>query len=370
MRNLTIAPILLLMFCSTALHAQQVTDSTESRDELLMKLIKSSKVETQIFFGYRYDEQGKNNSNEFMVKRGYVTFKKKLNEHITGRLTPDITVDREGDGTGDLEMRLKYCYVDIHDDGDYWIFSKPSVLLGEVFTPWLNFEEKIYGYRVQGPQFIDYTKVITSADFGITAMALLGGEVSKEYQKNVSNKYPGKYGSVAVGIYNGGGYHALEYNNNKAVEWRLTLRPFPESVTGLQLTYTGAYGKGNKDYYPDWHVNAGAVTYQSRRFVSMVQGHSSLGNYSGSLSDAGKSYTSKGWSAFAEYKFFKGKFSLFGRYDYNRIERTAATQELSQKIIGVAYHLYKKNKLVIDYNNQEVDGEHNGVVQVMFELSL
>ena len=40
------------------------------------------------------------------------------------------------------------------------------------------------------------------------AGALIGPKLPKSYQKQVSKVYPGLWGSVAIGLYNGGGYHA------------------------------------------------------------------------------------------------------------------------------------------------------------------
>lgn len=58
---------------------------------------------------------------------------------------------------------------------------------------------------------------------------------------------------------NGGGYHAVEVNENKSVEPRLSLRPFGDILPGLQTHYVGAYGKGNTTYSPDWILNGGMV---------------------------------------------------------------------------------------------------------------
>lgn len=59
-----------------------------------------------------------------------------------------------------------------------------------------------------------------------------------------------KYGTFSIGIYNGGGYHAMEENTNKTVESRLTFRPFPQTIPGLQFSYNMIYGKGNTSLNP------------------------------------------------------------------------------------------------------------------------
>ncbi|MGE0077174.1 MAG: hypothetical protein AB7S48_04860 [Bacteroidales bacterium] len=372
MKNLKLATIIVLLsIISSNIAGQTLADSIYQQNEKILKILQSSSVSTQIFLGFRYYEEGNDQFNEFTIKRGYITFQKSLNKHLSGRITPDLTVDKEGDGMGDLEMRLKYCYMELKDDNNYWIFSNPRVLVGEVFTPWIEFEEKINKYRVIGSHFLDKTTILSSADFGLITTALIGGTVDESYQKNVSSAYPGKYGSIAVGVFNGGGYHALENNNNKTVQWRLSVRPLPEMLTGFQLSYTGVVGKGNTELYPDWNMHAGIVSYEEKHFTVTGQGFVGKGNHIGDFADStGKAYDVKGYSAFAELKLFKNKFSIFGRYDYLKTDKITAKIESTQEVIGVAYHIYGKNKVVFDFNRNTVDGESKGVVEVMLELAL
>ncbi|MCB8964686.1 MAG: hypothetical protein H6536_06585 [Bacteroidales bacterium] len=369
-KHLSIA-IMLITLSSINAKGQTLADSIYQQNQKILKILESSSISTQIFLGFRYFEEGGNNYNEFTVKRGYINFQKSLNKHLSGRITPDLTVDKEGDGKGDLEMRLKYCYMELKDDGNYWIFSNPSVVVGEVFTPWISFEEKINKYRVVGSHFLDKSTIVSSADFGITATTLIGGKLDKAYLKEVSSAYPGKYGSVAFGVYNGGGYHAVEENNNKTIQWRLTLRPFPEIITGLQLSYSGVQGKGNTDLYPNWKFNSGAVTYENRHFTITGQYFKGVGNHEGDLADTlGNSYKADGYSAFAEVKLLNKKLSVFGRYDLMNTKMIDKTAESTQEIVGIAYHIYGKNKVVVDYNRNKKSGKTIGIIELMVELAL
>ncbi len=355
------------------LCAQDFNDSVlYQQNQKILQLLENNQVSTQIFLGYRYFEEGNGNFNEFSVKRGYITFQKRLNKYLGGRITPDLTVDKEGDGEGDLEMRLKYCYIELREDGDFGIFSKPSLLVGEVPTPWIEFEEKVNAYRVVASQYLDDMKFFSSADFGVTTSVLVGGTIDDDYQKRVSNAYPGRYGSIAVGVFNGGGYHAIEKNNNKTLQWRLTIRPFPESVPGFQISYVGAHGKGNTNLYPTWETQSGVLTFESRRLVFTGQVFNSLGNHEGSLTDSlGNSFRAKGWNTFVEFKFWNDRMSIFGSYGLFRYTDNAGIEtEKTREILGVAYHIYRKNKLVIDFNRGLTNGVCKGVVELMFELAL
>ncbi len=83
--------------------------------------------------------------------------------------------------------------------------------------------------------FLDINKVVSSADFGLVFISYFGGEMSDSYKKKVNKSYAGRYGSMALGIFNGGGYHALEKNMNKSIEGRVTIRPLPDLIPGCRL---------------------------------------------------------------------------------------------------------------------------------------
>ncbi|MBE0673465.1 MAG: hypothetical protein IH591_02270 [Bacteroidales bacterium] len=51
---------------------------------------------------------------------------------------------------------------------------------GMVSRPWLDFEEKINRYRVQGTMYTERVNIMNSADFGLTYVCLLGGKMPKE----------------------------------------------------------------------------------------------------------------------------------------------------------------------------------------------
>ncbi len=303
--------------------------------------------------------------NEFGLKRGYIDIKKTFSEHLSGRITPDISVDKEGDGRGDIEMRLKYCYIKYTFD-HIGMFVKPSVEFGLVHRPWIDFEQSINQYRVQGQMFLEREDIVNSADYGIQFMTLFGGELDKNYQKLVNKKNPGKYGSFAMGIYNGGGYHAVEENENKTFEWRLTLRPLPRHLTGLQFSWHGGIGKGNTVDAHDWEMQSGFVSYENRHLVLTGSYYTGTGNYEGThvnsiknvedgSADIIEAIDQKGRSAFAEVKIPKSKWSLMGRYDTLDQEWFIGTQSTERYIAGIAYRFLPGCKLLLDYDHTSSD---------------
>ena len=65
------------------------------------------KIGGEWFVGYFYEKNGGESKNDFAIKRGYITISKKFNDKFSARLTQDISVDKEGDGIGDIELRIK-----------------------------------------------------------------------------------------------------------------------------------------------------------------------------------------------------------------------------------------------------------------------
>lgn len=294
--------------------------------------------------------------NKFAIKRGYVRFtKEKLIPWMDAHITFDVTQTKDDDSSldGSVSVRIKYAYAKFKLP-DVAFFTKPYIEAGIVHMPWLDFEEHINWYRCQDTMFIERNKTFNSADFGLTAVTLLGGEIDQEYQKKVNKKYPGRYGSASFGVYNGGGYHASEKNENKVVEGRLTIRPLPDIVPGLQFSYFGLTGKGNTKDDPDWNVNLGMVSYEHEYVVLTGQYYDGKGNQKGS-----DEHNKDGYSVFAELKPHK-KFSVIGRYDYFDPDDDGDDDENTRYILGLAYHLDKphKNMIVLDYD--AVDYEDSG----------
>ena len=323
----------------------------------------------QWFLSYQAGKIQKESFNQFFLKRGYISIEKSLTPKISGRITPDISVDREGDGEGDIELRLKYCYLKYRLPGSV-LFSLPFIEFGLVHRPWLDFEEHINHYRIQGTMFLERNRIFNSADYGVMLVSLLGGEMDENYKNQVSNSYPGKYGSVAVGIYNGGGYHAIEKNTNKTIESRLTLRPLVQSLPGIQITYQGCYGKGNTITAPGWILHAGFMSWEHQRFVFTGMYFSGEGNSSGSAVDAsGAALSQHGYSFFGEFKLLAQKLSIIGRYDC--FNAAAKPKDISSEryIVGIAYHFLKGCKILLDYDTSKTN--HSNIKdESIFELAV
>lgn len=342
----------LLFLATTAIAGGTEAMSEDGKDiGDIVKAFKGVKIGFLWYLSYQSGENGKGlgeDFNQFTIKRGYINISKKITPWFSVRVTPDINQmkDDENNYDGSFTVRLKYMYGKFNLP-DYAFFTKPYIEVGMVHMPWLDFEEHVNFYRCQDTMFIERNHTFNSADLGVTFVSLLGGTMDEEYQHKVNHYYPGRYGSMAVGIYNGGGYHAHEENENKALEGRLTIRPLPDVVPGLQLSYFGIYGKGNKETEPDWTVNLPFVSYEHENVTLTGQYYWGTGNQKGD--DKNKK---EGYSFFTEIKPSK-KISIIGRYDYFDPNRDADKDENERYIAGLVYHFHKhqKNMIVLDYDH-------------------
>ncbi len=330
----------------------------------LPKALKGLKVEALWYLDYSSGEgpeSGDESSsyNKFRVTRGYLTVKKELQPWLQTR----ITVDVHQDDTGDYKNRLKYIYAELRPpDAGPFTDMKSEIGLGHI--PWLDFEEHINPYRCQGTMAIERAGVFNSADAGVSLRGHFAGEVEDPEAKTGSNYYPGRYGSWHVGLYNGSGYHASEENNNKALEGRLTWRPLPDVIPGLQLSYFGIYGEGNdKDNpagdWPDYVVNMGMLSYENPWLILTGQYFTTEGNAKGTWVDAsGDALETDGHSFFGNLKLpvLDRKLSLFGRYDHfdqDKDGKIGGDADYDMFIGGIAYDIYKHNLLLIAYETTD-----------------
>jgi hypothetical protein len=358
----------LLMYVLSAPSAAQTTPDAQKSSPPTVTAKSPVQVGGQFFISYEDGRSGGEPYSNFFINRAYINVRAEVLPWLNGRVTPDIAVDREGDGEGDLELRLKYCYV-AASLPDFAFLHSPYLEFGLIGRPWLDFEQKINLYRVQGPMYLERGDILNSADFGAQVGALIGGEMPEEYRKEVSASYPGRYGSATIGVFNGGGYHAIEHNLNKTIEARISVRPLPDIIPGLQLTYAGAYGKGNVAQSVDWRKNVGYLSFEHRRLVAALTYFTGSGDYKGkTLNQDGIADNIGGWSAFTDIRIPGTPLSVFGRYDHFELPDSPSEWEENTLIVGSTWHIQKKTKLLIDFE-KVLDKNGDGLTEIL-KLSL
>lgn len=163
--------------------------------------------------------------NQFQVQRAYVNVTGQVHHLLSFRITPDIARET-GSGSslsGSSEFRLKYAFGQLNLDD--WMTRGSWVRFGMQQTPIIDYQETVYRYRFQGPVFVDREGFLSSSDTGVS----------------FHTNFPGNYGDLHAGIYNGDTYSKFEVNDRKGFMIRGTVRPLPMSRTLRGLRVSGFY---------------------------------------------------------------------------------------------------------------------------------
>jgi len=355
-------------------HAAAEPSADQQREERIDKLLKylgGLSIGTLSYFEYSVGNHNDGEGfNEFRITRGYIDIKMRLTPWLGFRVTPDA----HQDASGDFKLRLKYLYAEFRPP-DLGFFTDMKAEVGIGHIPWLDFEEHINPYRVQGTMFIERSGAFTpgtlnSADLGLNIRGYLGGQLDGEFQDKVSHYYPGRWGSWHIGVYNGGGYHADENNKNKVPEYRLSLRPLPDVVPGLQAHYFGLVGKGNRKQaggFPDYRVDLVMLSYQNPWLILTGQYARTRGNARGTSVVPGthEALRGQGYSFFVDGKLpvLDRKLSLFARYDHFDPDRedwvTPGDDESDLVFTGVAWRFFRHWMVLLVYE-RVMYGENSG----------
>lgn len=311
-------------------------------------------LSTLFYLSSLYASTPNGETSEFQVRRGYLTAKLRPTDYFGARMT----LDAHQNDDGDMAVRLKYLYGQFHFGDLGSIITGTNVEYGLVHIPWLDFEEHVNSYRMQGTMFLERNGLFNSADFGVTFGGLLGDKLGIDYTSTVSDAYPGSFGSFAFGVYNGGGYHAEEANENKTVEGRLSVRPLGPILPHVQLSYFGLYGKGNTEDAPDWIVHAGMASLEHEYFVVTGTFATGEGDQHGEQLSDGESLDFIGVSGFGEVKLPWIDASLIARFDRFDWGKTGGLSPTRRFIWGAAYRFLDENAILLDWD--WVVGEDEG----------
>ncbi len=298
---------------------------------------------------YNFDKENTTNDNghkdaknAFVLNRGYLNVLADLTPQIGVRITSDLSrVSAPGNNNGDYEFRLKYYYVDFHKFLSF--YPGMEVKMGQFQTPWLDYEEGLWEFRVVDNMLIEKEGYINAGDLGVDFRGPL----------------PKGYGSWQVSVDNGEGYHSDEQNKYKAVEARLTVNPLPQIDALKQLQFSG-YAKISKQDFlhdNDRYIAFAGYKYHDDAFVGgeydwtsgtdpMKLTHTGVNNIKG-----------QGFSAMAWYRMpFWKPIRILGRFDKFRHDENAVGTTVTRWIYGVAYDVNKNVMFVVDNDRATTGG--------------
>src|SRR2546425_2017518 len=100
-----------------------------------------------------------NHINTFDITRAYVNVIGRFSGGVGTRVTGDIY---RNPNDSSLSYRLKYAFATYTPQGSPLTFK-----VGQIHTPWLDWEEALWDYRVQGTMAMDRAGYLSAADLGV-----------------------------------------------------------------------------------------------------------------------------------------------------------------------------------------------------------
>jgi hypothetical protein len=258
--------------------------------------------------------------NAFNIGRSYINVTGNISHLVAFRVTPDITRE-SGAGSslnGSYVFRLKYAYGQVNLDD--WMTRGSFARFGMQQTPWIDFIDSIYRYRFQGPTLEDREGILASSDLGAT----------------FRYAFPGNYGDVHGGIYNGENYNRPEANDQKAFMVRGTVRPLRAHPVLEGLRFTGFYDHDAYVKDAERRRAIAAVTFE-HDYVNAGANYLSTADRTRA---AAARLEGNGFSIWATPKTAKG-YGWEGLLRYDRVvmdQLTSTTDgERNRTIAGIAY---------------------------------
>jgi hypothetical protein len=186
-----------------------------------------------------YDDADREGAWSFDVNRVYVNVKGAVTEKLHYRVTADVgrekdtyytyelvydeatqqyeLVETKHTKEGKLDFYAKYAYFDVRD-----VIPEHSIYGGIEKTPWIDYEQGIWGWRIVRKVAVDDRKFDNSADLGIGVAGEFGNGLVEHH----------------LTFTNGAGYKAVEDGlSGKAAAYRLSLFPLVsnEALKGLSV---------------------------------------------------------------------------------------------------------------------------------------
>jgi hypothetical protein len=277
-------------------------------------------------------------SNAFNVGRAYINVTGNISHLISFRVTPDIARET-GSGsslTGSQTFRLKYAYGQFNLDE--WTTRGTWVRLGMQQTPWVDFMENLWRYRFQGTIFEDREGFLSSSDNGVS----------------FHSNFPGNYGDVHTGIYNGETYTRAEANDQKAFMIRASFRPLRMHPVLRGMRVTGFYDHDAYVKDAERRRAIGNISFEHQYVNASFNYFTATDQTRTTVTDV----DARGFSVWVTPKHPSGWEGIL-RYDWLEPNR-ALNGDRARTIVGGAYWFPKQGAvstaLLLDYENVNNSG--------------
>jgi hypothetical protein len=308
-------------------------------------------------FAGQLDSAPPGTNSNFDVTRAYVNVVGRFSGGILTRVTADVYHDGDATAGGSLLYRLKYAYAAWTPSG-----SPLTVRFGLTQTPWIDWEEALWDYRMQGTVPVDRNGYMSSSDFGLAVDGNINSEMF-DFQ---------------VMAMNGENYNKTPGDTHKDFAARASFRLIGTDdgsrVGGLRITGYAQAGT----------PSSGGTR---NRFVGMVSFRSKMLTLAGEYVSATDTVTApasakKTGTILAAYGVLHlpgSPLAIIGRVDIvdpNTDNNTVATSndKRTTLIAGVSYQLSPNVRLLADLDNTTLQGSVSGsttaprnLTQAMFQ---
>jgi Phosphate-selective porin O and P len=270
-----------------------------------------------------------NHANAFDVKRAYLDFRGAFDGGIQTRITADLYRD----GSGSLNYRLKYAYFAWTPEN-----SPLTLKFGQIHTPWLDWEEGLWDYRMQGTMPLERAGYSTSSDLGA----------------GVDGAWGGQKVNMQLVVMNGEGYHGAEGDQHKDVGVRGSVRLLSTddggSRGGLRVTGLAHLGSttggGSRDRF------IGMVSYKSSRLTLAGQAARLTDSPASGATDIKGSIL----SGYGVAKIPNTKLAVIARVDVWDPDVDGSNDRQTRFIGGASYQLSPQVRLLLDLDHVSYEG--------------
>jgi len=278
-----------------------------------------------------------NHVNGFDVNRAYINLLGRFSGGISTRVTADI-YRQAGDGS--LRYRLKYAYFAYTPQG-----SKLTYKLGQIHTPFIDWEEALWDYRMQGQMAMERGDLVaprsylSSSDFGL----------------GVDGKWGADKINMQVGLYNGENYNGGTGDQRKDLMGRVSVRVMDTDdssrVGGLRVTAYGQYGKptsgGKRSRF------LGMLSYRSKQIT--LAGEYAVTKDS-VTAPAVPEVSGSVASIFGVYRVPNSKVAVLARVDLVDPNTNIGNNRQTRFIGGASYQLSPNVRLLADLDMVSYQG--------------
>jgi hypothetical protein len=275
-------------------------------------------------------------TNTFDMTRAYVNVLGRFSNGINTRVTLDILPS----AAGNQNYRLKYAYA-------AWTPARSSLTykLGMIHTPFVDWEEELWDYRMQGTIAVDRTGAMSAADIGV----------------GVDGHWKGEQVNAQVAIVNGEFYSGGTGDFRKDLEGRVSVRLQPTNdasrVGGLRATGYLGIGKVTGTGV-DRNRYLGMLSYKTRQYTV-------AGEFV-SLKNA--AITGSIISAFGVYHMPPpSKIAAIARVDIVDPNTNVANNKTTRIIAGASYQLSPNVRLLADLDRLSFESGTTPTNQFLFQ---